>query len=186
MVAVLVLLASCAISAEPRRDLFGAKSQGTPQSVKGTIELSNGERMEGRLSLVGVPALELFDLEAKQWRELRLEELARIDAKVRSEAMEKEWRWKESGSDEKVFTGKAYPRRWLDHEITLKDGKRFKAHVRGAVLIVEIERPGADPVKKRLALKQYERGEAGQKLEDLVYVKAIVVEQTGETRRSTP
>jgi len=211
MLAMLALAYSCVAAAgenepaaPPRRDLFGTRGQEAArrpagEGVRGTVELSSGERVEGRLSLQQGLALELFDTEAKEWRELRLEELARLEARVRSEDLEKEWRWKEAGSDEKVYTGRAYPRRWLDHEATMKDGRRFRGHVRGAVLLLE-ETPrepdpgkpaaGTSPAKRRFVIKQYERGALGQTLEDLVYVKAVVIGERpaagGSPREGTP
>ena len=181
----------------PRRDLFGTrggekKPTGRDERdgrVRGTIELSDGERETGRLSLTADLGMTFYDTAAKEWREVGLEELSRIDARARVEELDREWRWKEAGRDEKVYTGRARPRRWLDHHVTLADGTRFTGHIKGTLIYIETDPdPAADEktgseakraraVKKRFVIRQYQRGNWGQTLDDLVYIKRIVVER---------
>ena len=216
----------------PRRDLFGTaarkprRAPRAPGRVWGTVELSNGTRARGWLSLTPGRPLEVYDLDAKEWREFEIHQIARLRATPRREELEREWRWKEYGKDEKVYTGRAYPKRWLDHELVLsgedetdgKGGERASCHIRGAALYLTTEpagsgpekpgpdgkrggdgRPGEedsgqgkpgeeDPARKpeaeapkrlRLILRQYERGKLGQTLEDLVYVRSVVVHEKG-------
>jgi hypothetical protein len=176
------------------RDLFGTREapRRPPAPVRGAVELSDGARVEGGLSLTAGKALELFDTDAREWREVTLEELAELRAEVRSERLEREWRWKEGGSDEKVYTGRAYPRRWLDHVVLLRDGTGFRGHLRGTILYVEVRRDerekptpgekgaestGPEPRerRRRFILRQYERGRLGETLDDLVYVKRVTL-----------
>jgi len=184
----------------PRRDLFGTRggkknragSDERDGRVRATIELSNGERDTGRLSLTADLGMTFYDTAAKEWREVELSELSRIDARPRAEELDKEWRWKEAGRDEKVYTGRTRPRRWLDHDVTLADGTRFTGHVKGTLVYIETDpEPAADkktegepkrarPVKKRIVIRQYQRGDWGQTLKDLVYIKSIVVEKPEE------
>jgi hypothetical protein len=129
--------------------------------VWGTVELSDGTRAEGWLSLAPGRPLEVFDLEAEEWREFAIDEILGLRATPRKEELEREWRWKEYGKDEKVYTGRAYPKRWLDHELVLGSddeeggmpGERIRCHVRGAAvyLTTEPDRPadGAVPTRRR-------------------------------------
>ena len=218
----------------PKRDLFGTAGRrpGAPgrsaPRVWGTVELSNGERAEGWISLTPGRPLEVYDLDAREWREFEIHEIGELRAAPRKEEIEREWRWKEYGKDEKVYTGRAYPKRWLEHVIVLRgrtgqDGERLGCHIRGAALYVTKEPdrtaageerdsdekvsddktllakgPGARkpdakkaaarrpdekdakmeaeaPRRRRFILRQYERGELGQTLDDLVYVKLVTV-----------
>jgi hypothetical protein len=192
----------------PRRDLFGTRGGGKKRAgsderdgrVRGTIELSNGESETGRLSLTANLGMTFYDTAAKEWREVELSELSRIEARPRAEELDKEWRWKEAGRDEKVYTGRTRPRRWLDHDVTLADGTRFTGHIKGTLIYIETDpepeadkkaedggtrapvrrRTGRRPVKKRIVMRQYQRGDWGQTLKDLVYIKSIVVEKPEE------
>jgi hypothetical protein len=208
-----VLAASLTAGAElpPRRgrDLFGTRGQQNAEAkasstnLWGEVHLSNGEKLVGWLSLSYGRRLELYDPAAKKWHKLHLSELIRVDASIRSEEFEREWRWQEGGSDVKVYTGRGYPRRWLDHTCRLKNKETFLGHLNGAVLHVtvpakyvaesaarknEAKNDGTTkdpkqkdapkktgPLKKRFILRQYERGKLGTTLENLVYVKSIVI-----------
>ena len=251
----------------PARDLFGTARRkagdrpGEPSRVWGTVELSDGTRLQGWLSLTPGRPLEVFDLDAQEWREFAIHEIRGLRAAPRREELEREWRWKEYGKDEKVYTGRAYPKRWLDHELVLrpdtgkdggekdeKDGKggeRIRCHIKGAVLHLTTEpdraavdktdfgelsraasektRPGERPATEitentegerqrkarlsvggqaeplpsetsvssvasrrrgdeapkrfRFILRQYERGRLGQTLDELVYVKRVIVHE---------
>ncbi len=192
----------------PRRDLFGTrggekKRTGRDEQdrrVRGTIELSNGERETGWLSLTADLGMTFYDTAAKEWREVGLAELSRIDARPRAEELDKEWRWKEAGRDEKVYTGRTRPRRWLDHDVTLADGTRFTGHIKGTRIYIETDpdpavdektegeakrapvrrHTGRRPVKKRFVILQYQRGDWGQTLKDLISITSIVVERPEE------
>ena len=195
----------------PRRDLFGTRGGEKKRAgrderdgrVRGTIELSDGKSETGRLSLTADIGMTFYDTAAKEWREVGMDELSRIDARPGAEELDKEWRWKEAGRDEKVYTGRARPRRWLDHDVTLADGTRFTGHIKGTLIYIETDpEPEADkkaeaeatrgdrtparrperarPVKKRIVIRQYQRGDWGQTLKDLIYIKSIVVERPEE------
>jgi len=143
--------------------------------------------------------LVLFDTSAAKREEIDLHEIVELRASVRSEQLEREWRWREYGSDVKVETGRAYPRRWLNHTAALADGRRLECRLQGTVLYFEAESPAAPereqaagpataaaardkpaPVARRFILRQYERGETGQTLDDLVYVRAVIVHEKGK------
>ena len=216
--APMALLMACALAASsgggedapplpPRRDLFGTRerkpaARAGAARVRGTIELSDGTREEGRLWLTADLSLVFFDTGAKKWREVALEEISRVDASPRAQELDREWRWKEGGSDEKVYTGRTRPRRWLDHEVSLKDGTSFTGRIKGTVIFIEIqagpeaEKKGAGannprPVKKRYFIRQHQRGDWGDGLEDLLYIKSIVIREpkdpsAGEDARKAP
>ena len=53
----------------------------------------------------------------------RLGSVTQIDCAVKKEWMEREWKYKETTSDEKMYTGRSYPAREYLHTITLRDGR---------------------------------------------------------------
>jgi len=196
------------------RDLFGtrggAKKPGTQDApVPATVMWSDGRKETGKLSFTrGVP-LTVYDLKKKEWVDIEIADLVSLKAAPRAEKMDREWRWKDYGNDEKVYTGRERPRRWLDHVVQLKGGRRVKVHVKGTVLYldtvpepVEKEKPGKSkagaapkkpsakvepkPVRRRLIIRQYDRGGWGDKLEDLVYVKSIEIGEPEGAPRGVP
>jgi hypothetical protein len=209
-------------SASPAgRDLFGTRGGAKkPASanvpVPATVTWSDGRKETGKLSFTpGVP-LTVYDLEKKEWANVELSDLARLEAAPRAEKIDREWRWKDYGNDEKVYTGRERPRRWLDHAILLKGGERMKVHVKGTVVYFDTgpdageqkpdrksagsaaekasektnEKPGkvAVPklVRRRLIIRQYDRGDWGDTLESLVYVKHIEIgELDGAPKRAS-
>ena len=198
------------------RDLFGTRGgaeKPPPENapVPATVTWSDGKKEMGKLSFTrGVP-LTVYDLKKKEWVEIELADLAALEAFPRAEKMDREWRWKDYGNDEKVYTGRERPRRWLDHAVTLGGGDRMKVHVKGSVMYFDTvlapekkespvgsgkstrpavpKKPEAKaepkPVRRRLIIRQYDRGGWGERLEDLVYVKSIEVgEPDGAPKRA--
>jgi len=189
------------------RDLFGTrgaakKPASINAAVPATVTWSDGRKEMGTLSFTrGVP-LTVYDLKKKEWADIELADLVSLKADPRAEKMDREWRWKDYGNDEKVYSGRERPRRWLDHVVQLKGGRRMKVHVKGTVMYLDTvpepekkEKPGkpatgavpkkpdskpqpkaeAKPVRRRLVIRQYDRGGWGDRLENLVYVKSIEI-----------
>ena len=201
------------------RDLFGTRGGAKKPArenapVPATVTWSDGRRETGKLSFTpGVP-LTVYDLEGKEWVDVELADLASLTAIPREEKIDREWRWKDYGNDEKVYTGRERPRRWLDHALMLKGGEKMKVHVKGTVVYFDTvpepekltkptkqEKPKAGaapakpdaksksdvkPVRKRLIIRQYDRGNWGETLKSLVYVKSIVVGEPGDATKPAP
>jgi hypothetical protein len=79
---------------------------------------------------------------------------------------EKEWHFKESGSDIKEFNGKTYPNRETQYTFTLLNGQTLSG---GVVEPLYLQTPDG-PVL--FALHKRDKGEVGQTLKQLVYVKS--------------
>jgi hypothetical protein len=197
----------------PGRDLFGTRGGAKKPAaenapVPATVTWSDGRRETGKLSFTpGVP-LTVYDLEGKEWVDVELSDLAGLEAVPRAEKMDREWRWKDYGDDEKVYTGRERPRRWLDHAILLKDFEVMKVHVKGTVMYFDTipeqakpekgkakagaakpdgkPKPDAKPVRRRLIIRQYDRGDWGDTLDSLVYVKRIGVGEPDAAPKRTP
>jgi hypothetical protein len=94
--------------------------------------------------------------------------IKRIEVTVQWERMDKEWRFKEAGNPEKIYTGREYPVRMLEWRLVLRNDHEIVGHILGQPLYVS-EGGRAE----RFILHQRDKGEMGQALKDLVYVKRV-------------
>jgi hypothetical protein len=136
-----------------------------------TVQLSDGTTVEGQ---VYIPRDKILIMrEDKPNTNVRVPEMARYDSRVEKQSMEEEWVFKESGLDDKIFTGKHYPVRHYLGTATFHDGSQITGHIMPATLFVKTPE-GRD----KFILKRKEEGEPGQTLDDLVYVQSIVFHDT--------
>jgi hypothetical protein len=161
--------------------LFGFPRIGVAggEEARGMLRLSTGEEWRGAIYCTGRRPLKVFDLGKKQYRYFRLTEIHRIRTTVEKEETREKWRFREEGSDEKVYTGKTYPRRFYRSEITLRGGERVDAHIVGVVYVERGEETG------KFVLRKKHVGKVGQDLDDLVYVEEILFTQ-GESPGQKP
>jgi len=141
---------------------------GTDRAV---VTLSKGEKVEGRFSLAEGKKLEVFDTRLKTLVTIDPAEVARITVTVESEKLEQGWMWKEEGNHDKVKLPFHYPIRKLETAVTLVSGEVVRGHAT-TVFYLETE---ADPDGRRFFLLADQKGEKEQKLDDLVYVKEVVL-----------
>jgi hypothetical protein len=172
-------LASQTATSEPSgRNPFGAKAAFKHQyAVPGVMEFSDGRQIAGGLYTTREKNFEVWVEQEKRWRLVPFLTVLSITAIVDEEKMEQEWRWKEMGVPEKVFTGREYPTRTLSWRFHLIDDGVITGVVKGQP--VWVDRPaqaGQDAHKSGpFMLDERSKGEMGQKLSDLVYVKRIIV-----------
>jgi len=154
-------------------------------SVPGVVHTSDGKVFAGEVFLTPGKQLPLFDPVRKENILIALRDLDWLEVSVVAERVEREWRFKEEGSDEKVFTGKTYPRR--DYALTLqrRGGKPQRVELANGVplyVLPHISREAAGkegavaqapPKPVRFFLQPYDRGEPGMELKDIVYVRRV-------------
>ena len=133
------------------------------------ITLSNGSALTCPVSTTADKPLRVWVEAAHEYRDIPLESIARIEASVVWERLEKEWHFIASGSDLKEYTGRTYPARETAHTLTLKDGTSITG---GIVAPIYILLP--DGQQKTYVLHKRDKGQPGQTLEELVYIKTIV------------
>ena len=158
-----------------------AREEAPREKRWGTAWLSDGTRHEGAFHLTMAKKLTVYDEEAKEWKKFKLAELARVRFGVDKAEEVPVWRWKESGSDEKVLTGESYPNLILWCEIVTASGEEARGHILGTVIHVE-----AEGKKKKLLLKKYVRGKKGETPEQVVYVREVVFHAKGESPPPPP
>ena len=143
--------------------------------VKGTVTLSSGEKIPGRVSLTrGQPLLVRVpghETPLRMW----LSQAARIDVVVARKRVEPEWRFKEEGSNEKVYTGRTRPRLEFELKILQRNGKTVEGEIaKGTTVFVDT----AEGKRRKTWLQPYVHGEYGQTARDVVYVKSVVLKTT--------
>lgn len=131
------------------------------------ITLSNGDKAEGDFSLTPGKKLELFDVAKKKRFNVEPAEIVRISASVEEEKMEQGWMFKEEGLKDKIKLPFFYPLRQLFTDITLNSGVTLHGHCNGLFFLEK------DGDSKRYIIYANQKGEKGQTLNDIVYVKEI-------------
>ncbi len=176
--AIPLLVAAVAVVAGGRRAAaqepqpihpFGPRRSVPTEARPGVVRLSDGNALYGQLYLTPGKRWRFYDEKLKRYIELPLRVIERVEVTVAREWLEKEWRFREAASNEKVYTGRKYPARVLHYKITLINGRQLEG--RGStVLYAKV--PGARRARK-LILRERQKGKPGQTLKQLVYVREI-------------
>ena len=169
--ALLVLLSAArmARAAEPPViNPFGAAPSLREDAIPGYVEMSDGTVHPGHIHLTRDKKLKVYDDKLNRQREVPLRVVEQIECKVKKEWMEKEWKFKEAASSQKMYTGRTYPAREYLHTITLRGGRTISGPL-SAIVYVQPSRLKTE----RYLLHKRDKGKIGQKLESLAYVKLI-------------
>jgi len=161
----------------PALNPFGPATSQREDAVPGYIEMSDGTVYPGQIYLTRDKRLEIFDGTLRRQREVPLRAVKQVECKVLREWMEKEWKFKELASDEKMYTGRRYPAREYVHVITLHDDRTITGPL-SAVVYVQPVADSTGPLApaasaERYLLNKRNKGEIGDELESMVYVKWI-------------
>jgi hypothetical protein len=171
--------ASQVAASEPAgRNPFGVKGAFEHEyAVPGVLEFSDGRQIAGGLYTTREKNFEVWIENEKRWRLVPFLAILCVTAVVDEEKMEQEWRWKEMGVPEKVFTGREYPTRSLSWRFHLIDDSTITGAVKGQPVWVQTPPHAGQDAQKAgpFMLSERSKGEMGQKLPDLVYIKRIVV-----------
>ena len=181
-VSILLFMASGLKAEEPKPvSPFAPNVQAPPRADArpGTASLSDGKTFSGLVMFTRGRKLEVYEDARQKWHAFALEDIARLDNELQKESTEREWRFKEGGNDEKVYTGRVF----VDHKyrlhVTLADGKKITGHVRGSVFYVQPK--GGEP--KRFFLRHDYRSSFGGKASEIVYLTSLVL---GASPNDTP
>ncbi len=144
---------------ESEKEVFGIRH--------GIIVTSDGEKMTGQLSTTLDKPLRIWDEKEAQYHDVAFSRVQSIESKVLWERDEKEWHFRASGSDIKEYSGKTYPARELEYTVALSNGRQY---VGGISSPIYLDTPSG---VKTFILHKRDKGEVGQALKDLVYVKRV-------------
>ena len=133
----------------------------------GTVIYSDGSSITGIIHATGFKPIKIYDGREKKFKHLPLEHIANLKVVITKQEMVREWRFKEESKDEKVYSGKKFPRKDYEVHIALRGGQEHHGTCNGIFYIESGDE------KKRFWLKHYDRGKTDQSLDDLVHVKEI-------------
>ena len=137
---ILILALSAARAEEPPAiNPFGEKPAVREDAVLGYLELSDGSIHPGQIYLTRDKELQIEDQQLQRQREVPLSAVKQIDCTVKKEWMEREWKFKEAASDEKMYTGRTYPAREYVHTVALQDGRTITGGLSGMVYLQPLE-----------------------------------------------
>jgi hypothetical protein len=159
---------------------FGSTTAQREDAVPGYVVLSDGSIRPGQVYLTRDKRLKIADEQMQRQREVPLSAVKQIDCTVKKEWLEKEWKFKELTKDEKMYTGRSYPVREYEHTITLNDGRTISGGLSAIVYVQPIENKpaksgasGSEVKAEQFILNKRNKGEIGEDLHSLVYVKSI-------------
>jgi len=156
---------------EGRNPFTGKDGFRRTDALPGAVEMSDGTQIAGGLyTTVDQPWIIWVEQE-KRWRLIPFAAVLSLTAVVVEEKMEQEWRWKAMGVPERVYTGRQYPTRRFLWKLHLVDGSTVTGAIKGQPLWVE----SPDQTHGPLILHERSKGQMGQTLADLPYIKKIVV-----------
>ena len=155
--------------------LPGAHGERNPflraDALPGVLVDSQGRLLPGGVYTTRDKPWMLWSAEAKQWRRVPFITVLSITAEVLEEKQELKWRWKAMGVPERVYTGESYPYRQLTWKFRLIDGSELTGSVKGQPVYVELNGEKTGP----FVLHERYKGPVGQKLDDLVHVRKIII-----------
>ena len=164
----------------PAINPFGNSSSEREDAVPGCVELSDGSMHPGLIYLTRDAQLKIYDEKLERQREVPLTAVKQVECTIKKEWMEKEWKFKETTSDEKIYTGREYPSREYLHTITLKDERTITGSLSAIIYVKpkpdktkQAEETSEEPEPERFLLNKRNKGEPGETLKSLVYVKQI-------------
>jgi len=158
---------------EPTANPLGPAGRriGRRDALPGVVALSDGRLLPGYVYTTRDKNWEMWVESEKRWRHIPPILVLSIRAVVLEAKLDKEWRWKEMGSDERTYTGRTRPVRRHEWTFHLIDGSYLTGSVKGQPLWVEYGPKKHGP----FVLHERTAGQYGQALADLVYVKKVVI-----------
>ncbi|MGL4593816.1 MAG: hypothetical protein ACRCUY_03700 [Thermoguttaceae bacterium] len=153
-------------------------------TMPGYIEMSNGEVFPGLLYITRDKRLEIYDAEIKRQRTIPITKISEIECQVEQEWMEKEWRFKELASDEKMYTGRTYPCRRFVHKLTFDDGRILEGTMSGIIFVQSLQEgettetghiPEREAERFYFNKRQSEPSNAGKKLSEIHYTARVKI-----------
>lgn len=177
----MALLTALSVAAPPLEARPAAAADGAgfapddpaPEGAQASVTWSNGHQAWATVS--ARPGLTLLILPEGAEKRVKVpwEDVLTLRLEPEKEGMEEVWRWKAGGSDEKIKTGESYPWRQYTIFVATADGREIKGRL-AAGFALDATSEGAT---EQLVISPRHKGEAGQQLADLVYVKEITMVQ---------
>jgi len=137
-------------------------------AVPGYLELSSGLKVPGYIFTTRAARLKIYNLDREIYEYVPVPALKSIDTEIEWERMDKEWRFKEAGNPEKIYSGREYPVRKVCYTLTLLNDHKIRGHILGQPLYV-----AHNDKAERFLLHDRDKGAMGQTLADIPYIKHV-------------
>jgi len=137
-------------------------------AVPALVTFSDGTSQSGSLKLIGARPLTLVPLGENKQRMFLFRDIVSVGMDIETNSMERPWVFKESGRAEKVYLDGQYPLMNFTTRITLVNGQTVSGHIISAALTLSGEKG-----KKKIFLTRQIKGEIGQTLNDIVFIRDI-------------
>lgn len=144
------------------------------EDLSGTAVISDGRVIKGEIEMDAPGLFSLFAPAQKRRLRIPPSKVARLIFIVESEELVRGWMFQEESRNTKIKLPFLRPVRELAVTAVLKTGQRITGHMDAAVLHLWAEE-GENEKEYRLVLTSHQRGKKGQKLEDLLWVKELVL-----------
>ncbi len=156
---------------------------GREDALPGVMQLSDGRMLPGWLYTTRDKDFILYvvgdgtggaDTVAKPggyWRRIPFAAVLSITPVINEEGMEQVWRWQGMGTPEKVYTGEQYPTRRMQWKFHLADDTYVTGDLKGQPVWLQYKDVKVGPI----VLNETVKGEIGQTLQQLIYIKQIIV-----------
>lgn len=153
---------------------FAAPAAATrTDAFAGTMVLSDGKEIKGKMYLTRDHDFKIYDESKEAFRDVPLRVVDQVQSKVVKEWNEAEWRFSAGADKRKVYTGRRYPARIFIHELKLKRGDSIRGPLQAVVYVEPEQRDGSFGKPVRYLLHKRQKGDFGQKLDELIYVDRI-------------
>ena len=140
-----------------------------PPGKVGTVLLSDGTRLAGYIHLQGKTALRVFDRDRESWVRVPLMLIDAMRVAIESETREREWRWREGGLDDKVYTGRVYVWRKYLTTLDIVDGSRITGDLSGPLYV----RLAGEERSRRYLFHMRNKTTVGESADALLYMKEV-------------
>jgi hypothetical protein len=155
---------------KPAANPFDTSSGGISRkdAVPGYIQLSTDLKVPGYIYTTRAARLKVYNLDREVWEFVPVPAIKSIETTLEWERMDKEWRFKEAGNPEKVYSGREYPVRKVQYVLTLLNDHKIRGHILGQPLYV-----ARDETADRFLLNDRSKGAMGETLGALKYIKHV-------------
>ena len=155
----------------------------------GRVFFSDGTVWTGTISPASGARLEFHD--GSRMRPLDPARLQELRFFSEQETTERAFSMPEAGRTVRVETGEPYPLRHLRVQVQLLGGEVLKGHLYATAMTVRVPPPAdapadAEPEKKKLVLPAKQRGQPGQRLDQLVFVQRIAFDSVPDSSTAAP
>ena len=166
-------------NSDPQNDPLGTRRETAPRGARiGVVTLSTGKKYEGQVWTTLETPLRVWLKEKKTYRDIDFSLIRQIDVVVVAAQMEDDWRWLKEGSDQKIYSGKKYPNVELAYKLTLLNDQLVEGAVVAPIHVFDGQK------NHSLALYKKYKGKLDETLNDLVYIKAVSLRETGDVTRA--